>query len=338
MSLRKTKIILWNVTFLLLTMLCLVMVYFNLPGPEPTPAVLGITFSARYAEGLGLDPRETLSALLDDIGVRHVRLPAYWDEIEAERGRYDYARLDWQVEAVREAGGQTIITVGQRVPRWPECFIPEWAREDDALRQEALLQVIERTVTRYRTDPSVTMWQVENEPFLTFFGICPDFDKEFLDREIALVKKLDPERPVLATDSGELSLWFRAAKRGDVFGTTLYRKIWKDPFGYVTYPIGPNFFLAKEWLVRLVTHQENFIVIELQAEPWVNRWIGDVPLDEQFLTMDERQLRENLRYAEQVGFPAIYLWGAEWWYWLKTEKHYPAVWDTARELFRERAP
>lgn len=334
---RKIKTILKHATFLILTLICLMMTYLNLPGPEPRPAVLGITFSARYAAALGLAPEETLAALLGDLGVRHVRLPVYWDEVEPAPGAYDYANLDWQVAAVREVGGETILTVGQRVPRWPECFIPEWAKSDDALRQEALLGAIERTVTRYRDDPSVVMWQVENEPFLTFFGICPPFDKDFLDREIALVRSLDPSRPVLTTDSGELSLWFRAAKRGDVFGTTLYRKIWKDPFGYVTYPVGPNFFLAKEWLTRTLTRQERFIVIELQAEPWVNRWIVDVPLEEQFVTMDEQQLRENVRYAEQVGFPAVYLWGAEWWYWLKTAKDYPAVWEAARELFRERA-
>ena len=180
------------------------------------------------------------------------------------------------------------------------------------------------------------MWQVENEPFLVFFGICPPFDKNFLDQEIAFVKSLDATRPVLLTDSGELSLWVGAAKRGDVFGTTMYRHIWSPKVGgYFTYPIGPNFFRAKEWLVRTFTKQKNFIVIELQAEPWASGWIADIPLQEQFRTMDETKLWENVDYAKRVGFPEVYLWGGEWWYWMKEKKDYPAVWETGKELFRE---
>ena len=65
--------------------------------------------------------------------------------------------------------------------------------------------------------------------------------------------------------------------------------------------------------------------------------MADVSLTEQFRTMDEHKLRENVLYAQQVGFPEIYLWGAEWWYWLKEKKGYPAVWETAKELFHEHA-
>lgn len=194
---------------------------------------------------------------------------------------------------------------------------------------------MEKTVERYREHPEITTWQVENEPFLTFFGECPEFRRGFLDEEIAFVRELDPSRPILLTDSGELSTWYPAAKRGDIFGTTMYRKIHKPGIGYYTYPIGPNFFRFKEKVVRLLTDQDHFIVIELQAEPWASGWVGDVSLEEQFRTMDERQLRDIVTYAKRVRFPEIYLWGAEWWYWLKEKKDYPAVWETAREVFRE---
>jgi len=133
-----------------------------------------------------------------------------------------------------------------------------------------------------------------------------------------------------------LSLWVGAAKRGDVFGTTMYRHIWSPKVGgYFTYPIGPNFFRAKEWLVRTFTKQKNFIVIELQAEPWASGWIADIPLQEQFRTMDETKLWENVDYAKRVGFPEVYLWGGEWWYWMKEKKDYPAVWDEGKKLFSE---
>jgi hypothetical protein len=320
----------------IVTIILLAFAYFNLPGPSPREDVkFGMTFSSRYAESLGLDWWETYIALLDDMGVKKLRLPVYWDLAEKEKGEYDFSDLDWQLVEAEKRGAEVILVLGQRVPRWPECHIPTWANESEEKRKSALLNFMGRTVNRYKNNPTVLMWQVENEPFLVFFGVCPKFDKNFLDQEIALVKSLDPNRKVLTTDSGELSLWYSAAKRGDVFGTTLYRHIYKSGVGYFTYPIGPNFFKTKEWLVRLFTNQENFIVIELQAEPWTSQWITDVPLPEQFRTMDETKLKENADYAKRVGFPEVYLWGGEWWYWLKVKKNYPAVWETGRELFQE---
>jgi hypothetical protein len=141
---------------------------------------------------------------------------------------------------------------------------------------------------------------------------------------------------VLVTDSGELSLWVRAAKRGDVFGTTLYRHIYSHHFGggYITYPISPAFFHIKTWFTKLLTEQENFIVIELQAEPWAPGWVAGFPITEQFKTMDEDKLRENVVYARRLGFPTIYLWGGEWWYYLKTQKEHSGLWETGREIFQ----
>jgi hypothetical protein len=103
--------------------------------------------------------------------------------------------------------------------------------------------------------------------------------------------------------------------------------------GYVTYPLGPNFFRFKEQLTRLLTKQEHFSVIELQAEPWANGWVADAPIEEQFKTMDAKQLQEVVTYARRVGFSEIYLWGGEWWYWMKEKKGHPEVWNTAKELF-----
>lgn len=332
---KKNLKILFLVLGTLLAMVFVLFVYFNLPGPAPRQdAELGVTFSSRYATDLGLDWRETYLALLDEMGVRNIRLPVYWDLIERERSSYDFEALDWQIAEAEKRGASLILVLGQRVPRWPECHIPGWAHEDTELRQAALLQFMMEVVNRYRHSEAVKTWQVENEPFLVFFGNCPPFDSIFFDQEIALVKALNPGRPVLTTDSGELSLWLRAAKRGDIFGTTMYRKLWHENFGYFTYPVGPNFFRFKAWLVRAFTDQENFIVIELQSEPWARGWIGNVSLEEQFLTMDERRLRENVEYARRVGFPEIYLWGGEWWYWLKVKHDYPALWNTARELFQ----
>lgn len=312
-----------------------IFIAFNLPTGTPREDVkLGMTYSYRYAEALGLDPKETLTAQLREIGIKEWRLPVYWDLVEPVQGEADYAWVDWQLEEMEKYDSNIILSIGQRVPRWPECHIPVWAKEDVALREAALLEHIERTVLRYKDRESIVMWQVENEPFLTQFGECPPLDKEYLEREIALVKSLD-SRPVLVTDSGELSLWVRAAKRGDVFGTTLYRHLYTHRFGgrYITYPVSPSFFQIKTLLVKAFTDQRSFMVIELQAEPWAPGWVVNYPLEEQFKTMDETKLRENVDYAKRLGFPTIYLWGGEWWYYVKEKLGYPGLWETGKDIF-----
>lgn len=313
-------------------------VYFNLTGPAPREDVgLGVTFSYRYAESLGLDWKETYVAMLDDLGIRKLRIPVYWDLVESERGMYDYSAIDWQLDEAGKRGAEVILSMGQRVPRWPECHIPGWVKEkgSETYREAELLGFLDRTMKRYMERGEIVTWQVENEPFLVFFGECPPLRSGFLDEEVALVKRADPSRPVMLTDSGELSIWLPAAKRADIFGTTMYRKIYKPGFGYFTYPLGPNFFRFKETFVKLLSGQERFVVIELQAEPWASGWVADVPIEEQFRTMSPDLLRKNVEYAKRVGFPEVYLWGVEWWYWLREKHGMPETWDTARELFRD---
>ena len=66
---------------------------------------------------------------------------------------------------------------------------------------------------------------MENEPLFPF-GDCPWVDKDFLKKEVELVRSLDAGRQIVAADSGELSLWVEAARTGDIVSTTMYRKVW----------------------------------------------------------------------------------------------------------------
>lgn len=310
------------------------LIYFNIPvKKENTDAKLGVTFSARYARDIGLDPKEALTAALDDLHIKKLRIPVYWDETEKEKGVYDFSEIDWQLSEAGTRKAEVILVVGQKVPRWPECYVPGWAKEDDKMRKERLLAFIGKTIERYKENEEIRYWQVENEPFLSF-GICPAFEVDLLDREIALVRSLDNRR-IIVTDSGELSLWVSAAKRADVFGTTLYRTIWKEGIGYFDYPIGPRFFHFKNWLIGQFAGQDNSIVIELQGEPWISGWTTDGTLSEQFKSMNPEKLEDNISFAKKVGFPEIYVWGVEWWYWLKVKQDHPEMWEIARELFKQ---
>ncbi len=307
--------------------------YFNIPVKRAeNKAELGVTFSKRYSEDIGLNWKENFIAVLDELKVRKIRIPVYWDLVEPKENMYDFSDVDWQLEEAGKRQAEVILVVGQKVPRWPECFIPNWIGENDEKRKKELLEIEEIIVNRYKDNPAVKYWQIENEPFLKF-GVCPPIDSDLLDAEIEIVKKADPERQILITDSGELSLWISAAKRADIFGTTMYRDVYKEGLGHYQYPIGPRFFQFKSWLIEKFAGQNKTVVIELQAEPWMPGWTTDNALEKQLEFMNEKKIRENIRYAKDSGFSEIYLWGAEWWYWLKVKEDYPIVWEEAKELF-----
>lgn len=316
-------------------LIIILFLYFNVPvSKENNNSKLGITFSSRYASDIGLDPKETFVNILDGLHVKRVRIPVYWDLVEKEEGQYDFSDVDWQLEEARKRNVEVILVIGQKVPRWPECAIPDWLKDNEQKRKEDLIKLLKITIERYKDQPEIKYWQVENEPFLAF-GICPKLDTSLLDREIATVRRGDSSREIILTDSGELSLWVSAARRADIFGTTMYRTIYKKGLGYFDYPIGPKFFQFKHWLIKTLAGQDRVIVIELQAEPWISGWTTEQPLSEQFQSMNSEKLSDNVSFAKKVGFPFVYLWGAEWWYWLKKEKNHPELWATAENLFNE---
>ena len=317
----------------ILTAVITVVIYF-IYVPKREDVVYGVTFSKPFAEHLGLDWKETYLALLDDAGVKRLRLASYWTEIESERGDYLFEDLDWQIEEAEKREVKIILSLGQKQPRWPECHIPEWAEELNKYeRQDELIKVITKVVERYRHKESIVAWQVENEPFLPF-GECPELDKNFLDREISLVRSLD-SRPVIISDSGELGTWYSAAKRADILGTTLYRIVWNGHLGYVHYPIASVIYRIKAAIIMYITGVEKIIIVELQAEPWGPKMIIDTPLEEQYRSMSLEQFRENIEYVKKIEFSEAYLWGGEWWYWLKTVKVDDRIWEEARKVFRE---
>ncbi len=324
------KYFLWSVLVVFLLGVT-ILAYFNLPVKnENKEASLGVTFSSRYSSDIGLDWRKNYLAMLDDLKVRKIRIPVYWDLVEKQKDQYDFSDIDWQLDQAHKRGAKVILVVGQKVPRWPECFIPKWV-QNDTQRKKELLQFLRVVVDRYKDDNTVKYWQVENEPFLKF-GVCPPLDVNLLDSEIALVRFADPSRKIIVTDSGELSSWIPAARRADIFGTTMYRNVYKHGWGYYVYPIGPRFFLFKKWLIKEFANQTNSFVIELQGEPWVAGWTVNQPLSEQYKSMNAKKLEENVSYAEKSGFSEIYIWGVEWWYWLKESQHKPEVWNTAKLL------
>ena len=292
----------------------------------------GIAFSKPFAIRLGLDWRETYIAALDELKPTFLRLPVYWEDIEPEQERFVYDDYDWMIKEANRRNIRLVLTVGRKLPRWPECHVPAWAVSlNERVQQERVKTVLSKIVDRYMQTKNLSMWQVENEPFLSF-GKCPPLDTHFLEEEISLVRSRDPRHPVMLTDSGELSIWLRAASRADVFGTTMYRVIWNDYIGYIHYPFPYKFFWIKANIVHFLYPKKPIIVSELQAEPWGPKLIHEISLEEQEKSMNLQQFRENIAYAQNVGFKEIYLWGTEWWYWMKIKHDRPEFWEEARRV------
>lgn len=300
--------------------------------------VLGVTFSPRLAPWLGLDPAAVFADVLDRLAVRHVRLPAYWDEVEPSPNLYDFTALDHYLGAAQARGASVLLSVGYKQPRWPECYPPSWAAglPVEQMRQR-ILKMIEVTVGHTRRFSNISMWQVENEP-LRRFGDCGNFDvldPKFLTQEITLIEKLD-QRPVLVTDSGELSTWVRALRVShDYFGTTLYRQRWFAPIGFWQQPLPAWSYTAKDRLTRALLQKDGeTILVELQSEAWFDTAnLADIPAELQRREFPaQRMILDNVEYARRTQFRQIYLWGVEWWYWMEAQG-FPEYGEAAQRVF-----
>lgn len=296
-----------------------------------TPPVYGVTFSKPHTENLGLDWRETFTAILDDLQVRNFRLSAYWNDTEWPDDTYRFDDLDWQINQVRAKNGKVVLAIGRRLPRWPECHVPEWAKPlSEAQQQEQILELLTAVVTHYKHDPVVTAWQVENEPLLDFFGECPEPDHAFLQREIDLVRLLD-NRPIITTASGEFSNWSATGREADLLGVSLYRTVWNEKTGHITYPVSPPFYAFRQWYVRRQGVKAIFLS-ELQGEPWAPVALTQLSRNESTELMNPQMFHEIVDYARRSGFSTIYFWGVEWWYQQK-KSGAPEMWDAATRYF-----
>ncbi len=305
---------------------------------SPKQTFWGVTFSEQYAKDeLGLDWKAAYLAILDDLKVSHLRLSAYWNQNEPDQNKYRFGDLDWQIAEASKREVKIILAVGRKLPRWPECHDPGWTKSLTTNEvQKSQLDFIQATVNRYKDNPNLIAWQVENEPFLQLFGECPPLDKNFFEKEIELVRNLS-DKPVMITDSGELNWWVNAAKmKPDIIGTTLYRVVYNPTIGYLRWPLPSSFYYLKSLTVRSLFGIKRVIVAELQAEAWhkAGTDLSKMTIDEQFESFDLKQFNKNIEFTKKAGFDEAYLWGAEWWYFLKEKKSYPAIWEEAKKLWQ----
>jgi hypothetical protein len=301
---------------------------------QPEEITYGVSFSEYRSDEMGVSWRDTFDASIDELGILKYRLASHWTYTEPERDKYDFESLDYQIRKLEEVGGSAILVLGRRQPGWPECHVPEWAKNITEIeRQKEILEHIEITVNRYKDSSAVSEWQVENEPFLTGFAhdFCGDLDKKFLGSEIDLVHELDPTRNVLVTDSGNLGLWWPAYRRGDSFGTSVYRYLWNPTAGPIKSFLPPSWYRAKTTVMELISGKKDTYLIELSLEPWLLMPTKDAPLEDQYERMGLDKMEESIEFASKTAFETQYLWGVEWWYWLN-EKGESGHWDYIKSV------
>jgi hypothetical protein len=105
------------------------------------PVAWGVNFSQMQAEALGLDWKETYLAILDDLGVKNLKLMTQWDFIEGKQGVYFFDDIDWQVQQAQARNVNMIFVVGMKTGRWPECHQPLWV--DDLTKADQQKEVLE---------------------------------------------------------------------------------------------------------------------------------------------------------------------------------------------------
>lgn len=299
-----------------------------------TPIRIGATFIPNYARYLGVDPRETLDAIINDLDVRHLRLVSYWKDMEREPGVYDFAELDWQFDMAEKARVPISLAIGLRQPRWPECHMPKWAENLPKDKwQPALETYITRVVERYRDREILESYQLENEFFLTAFGICPDFDRDRLVAETNLVKRLDPQRKLIISRSNNAIGLPLGKPRPDEFAVSVYKRVWDKTVTkrYYEYPLPAWFYASLAGAGKVMTGKD-MIVHELQSEAWMPDGfeIKTAPFEELHKSMNSDRLRHRIQYGVGTGMKTIDLWGVEWWYQMKTNRGSSELWDTAK--------
>lgn len=301
----------------------------------------GVSFSLKYAQELGLDWQETFLALTDDLDFKNLRLMSYWDLYEQQDEQFDFSSLDWQLEQARQKGIAVTLSIGGRQPRWPECHIPQWASDlNKADFDNQLINYVEVVVDRYKNNPSITSWQLENEAANRVFAECePSYDNDRLTKEYRAVKNIDPTRPVIITASNTIGIPV-LGQIGDKVGFSIYKRFYTESAGIGWQ--GNYFFVPNTWhafragLVDVWHDKESFIH-EIQAEPWGPKPVQDMTQKEAAQTMDPDKLQDIIGYAQQAGFSKMYLWGGEWWYWQKTTQDNPEMWDTVDFIINQSA-
>jgi len=91
--------------------------------------------------------------------------------------------------------------------------------------------------------------------------------------------------------------------RADIFGTSVYLNTYSGNLKiYLHYPILPGFFSIQKKYRRLFAHPKDWIVIEMQAEPWGPDAVTNLSDADMAKTMTPEKTAIYLNFGQQAGF------------------------------------
>ncbi len=297
---------------------------------RPGAQELGVTFSWRYAQDLNMNPEDAFTAIVSELGVKRVRLPVYWSDIETSAEQWDFARLDRLMAIAAAHDVQVTLAIGMKVPRWPECYVPSFIdASDESVLNAAVYRYSQALIEHAKHYDALVGWQVENEPLFPY-GDCPSPSLERLTHEVALVRGLDTTHPIMLTVSGEQEPWLDLSSLADTIGVSMYRFAYNDALGAVAFPYSPLYYRVHSLITKL--YAKDVVISELQMEPW---FTGD-PQESSSMAIPfgVKDFVEHLDFARQTGIRSVLLWGSEWWYYEKVHGD-SSLWDIAKQAFSE---
>ncbi|MGH7195305.1 MAG: beta-galactosidase [Candidatus Saccharimonadales bacterium] len=304
------------------------------------PTTLGVSFIPDYARYLGVNPKQTMDALINDLHVRNFRLTSYWSDIEPTKGQYNFSQLDWEFAKANAAGAKVTLSIGLRQPRWPECHAPSWINtaKPESQWQPQLKAFMKKVINRYKNNPALQSYQLENEYFNGNFGDCHNSSHSRLISEFNLVKKLDSSHPIIISRSNNSPTLIVGQPQPDIVGVSVYRKVWNDTLyhGYFNYPLPAWYYASVAGWQKIFTGKPS-IIHELQAEPWPphGQTILQTSLKIQNQTLNAKKLKQNANFAKATGIKTIYFWGAEYWYYRWQIEGDKSVWNAAQQIFKQ---
>jgi hypothetical protein len=326
----------------------------SLPIEARNGTLVGLSFRPRQVEAFGLDARSTLQTLLT-FPLQLIRLGAYWNRIESEPGVFDTSELDWQLEAVEQAGIPILLCIGPlKSFGYPEFYppphylphpFPEHTRISPSAYPsllEAATSFIHHLVERYGQRRSIVAWQLEHEA-VDPLGMEHSWrlDTDFVSAEVEALRAVDPSRPLMmngylpASLPVGLSQWWRTRDQGDslavaqrladIVGIDYYPRNAVMSLGARTlYLDGSRSSYAQRRLTELFrwakVSRHRLMVSEGQAEPWETSTTPPSPAQQEgaFSCMPEDLIR-NYNRCLRWSRPEAPLYAYLFWgaeYWI----------------------